>query len=77
MQTVTFYTKNGCPLCAETEALLAEMQASHNIQIEKIDITADRKIFEKYQYEIPVIIFGTGAILSGRIERDEITECLK
>jgi glutaredoxin len=77
MQTVTFYTKTGCPLCVETEALLTEIKASHNIQIVKIDITADRKTFEKYQYEIPVIIFGNGAVLSGRIDRDEITGCLK
>lgn len=77
MQTVTFYTKNGCPLCAEAEALLTEIQASHNVRIEKIDITADRKNFEKYEFEIPVIIFKNGAMLSGRLEMDEITECLK
>lgn len=77
MQTVALYTKSRCPLCAEAEALLSEMQASHNIRIEKIDITADRKTFEKYQYEIPVMIFENGAMLSGRIERDEIIECLK
>lgn len=77
MHTVTFYTKDGCPLCAEAEALLSEIKAAQDIQIEKIDITADKETFEKYKYEIPVIIFETGAMLSGRIERDEITECLK
>lgn len=77
MQTVTLYTKNGCPLCAEAEAILTELTASHNIRIEKIDITADQKVFEKYQYEIPVMIFEDGSMLSGRIEISEIIECLK
>ena len=65
---VTFYTKAGCHLCERAEELLEDLAPHYNLRVTAVDITADLTLFERYRYEIPVIVVEGGGAISGRID---------
>ena len=60
MRHVTFYTKPGCHLCEDAEELLDGLRNAYNLHITSIDITTDLAIYERYKYDIPVIVVQHG-----------------
>lgn len=56
MYRVTLYTKPYCSLCHKAEETILGLQDRLSFLVEKIDITQDPKLFEQYQYDIPVIL---------------------
>ena len=67
LRRVTFYTKPGCHLCEDTEEILEELREVYDLHVTAVDITSDLTIFERYKYEIPVVVVEGGATVSGRI----------
>lgn len=65
---VTFYTKPGCHLCEQAEELLEDLRRDYDLSVTPIDITSDLAIFERYKYEIPVVVVEGGGTVSGRID---------
>jgi glutaredoxin len=65
---VTLYSRPGCHLCEELRAELDEMQPELGFKIEEIDITHDAALFERYRYEIPVLLMNGEEIGRGRID---------
>ena len=55
MTRVVLYSKPGCHLCEIVEQTIRFVQRKRAFDFAKIDITTDAGLFEKYQYEIPVI----------------------
>lgn len=72
MTTITLYSKAGCHLCDEARVYLEELAASHDIDIQEIDIRRDPDLFERYRYRIPVILVDGVERLEGRIEQDDV-----
>lgn len=52
-RTVTVYTRQGCHLCEEAEAVVRRVARGHEIRI--VDIDTDPAITERYTVRVPVI----------------------
>jgi hypothetical protein len=71
------YARPGCHLCEVVEELLEELLGECPFDLEQIDITTDMDLFERYRYEIPVVAVEGGAIVAGRITRDDLRRVLR
>ena len=58
MMMVTLYTKDGCRLCDEVKADLAELAADFPHKLQEVDITQDSDLFARYRFAIPVVKIG-------------------
>ena len=76
VRRVTFYTKPGCHLCEEAEELLDDLRGEYELRVTPFDITTDLAVFERYKYEIPVIVVEGGATVFGRIELAQLRRAL-
>lgn len=52
-RVVTVYTRQGCHLCQEAEALVRRVARRHDVRI--VDIDADPSITERYTVRVPVV----------------------
>jgi glutaredoxin len=57
---VTLYTKRGCHLCEQAEALLATVARTQSFAVQKVDIESSPALFEVYRYRVPVIEIAGG-----------------
>ncbi len=74
---VTIYGKQGCCLCDEAEKMLRELSAEYSLEIEKIDITSDEGLFEKYRYIIPVVALNDEITFELKISRYRLEKALR
>lgn len=74
---VTFYSKPGCHLCEDAEELLDALREDYDLRVTWIDITGDLEIYERYKYEIPVVIVEDGGTASGRIDEAALRRALR
>jgi glutaredoxin len=68
VRRVTFYTRPGCHLCEQAEELLTDLRRDYDVHLTSIDITADLSLYERYKYEIPVVVVEGGGTVAGRID---------
>jgi len=52
---VTLYGKPGCHLCSEARSVIDQVRASHEFELEEVDITIDPGLFRQYGERIPVV----------------------
>ena len=52
------YEKAGCGLCAETYRALTRVRMERSLEIERVDIEAQREFFDRYAIRIPVLQVG-------------------
>ncbi len=74
---IKFYTKPKCSLCDDVRILLNQLRKEYPLDIEEVNILDDPDLYEKYKYEIPVLLFPDGSELKGRIESKELRKKLK
>jgi len=74
---VTFYTKAGCHLCEHAEEALEDLRQDYDLRVTPVDITADLAIYDRYKYEIPVVVVAEGATVSGRIDERALRQALR
>jgi len=74
--SLKLYTKPKCSLCDEVRILLSELIKEYPLDIEEVNILDDPSLYERYKYEIPVLLFPDGSDLQGRIEGKELREKL-
>jgi glutaredoxin len=72
METITFYTKENCPLCDEGLALLKVLQAETPLKIEIIDVYENDDLLEKYQLKIPVVAIEDEEVDYGKISYEKL-----
>lgn len=58
MLNVTLYTRQGCKLCDEVKADLAELQTKYPHRLVEVDIDSDAALIAKYGQTIPVVEVG-------------------
>lgn len=54
--TVEIYSKPDCPLCDEAKEVLARVQRRIPFTLREVDITLDPEQYERYRYDIPVVL---------------------
>ena len=74
--SIKLYTKPKCSLCDEAKILLNQMRKEYPLDFEEVNILDDLCLYERYKYEIPVLLFPDGSDLQGRIEGKELREKL-
>jgi len=58
MWRLTLYSKPDCCLCDDAKRAIEEFSTECELQLEVVDITKDDKLFEKYRYDIPVMLLN-------------------
>ncbi len=56
--TLTLYFRDGCHLCDEMQASLAELLDPETYQLERVDIDADSQLKSHYNELVPVLSLG-------------------
>ncbi|GKV57046.1 thioredoxin family protein [Sporosarcina sp. NCCP-2222] len=64
---VTFYTRPGCPLCEDAEAMMKLAQEDVSLTWSTVNIEEDDEAHEKYMLMIPVIEKDGEVLLYGSI----------
>ena len=65
---VELYGKQGCHLCDKVREVLHEAAEVVDFTLREIDITADPSLFERYRYDIPVVLVDGEEWARHRIE---------
>jgi len=55
MLRLTLYSKSNCLLCEEAKQAIAEFQQECELTLDVVDISKDAKLWDKYQFDIPVL----------------------
>lgn len=56
MWKLTLYSKPNCPLCEEAKREIAEFSKECEVSLELVDISQDKELWDKFQFEIPVLM---------------------
>ena len=75
--SVRLFTKPKCSLCDEVRILLSRLRKETPLDIEEVNILDDPNLFERYKYEIPVLLFPDGSDLQGRIDDKKLRKKIK
>jgi glutaredoxin len=73
---VTLYTKPGCHLCEAVEQAIAQVRRRRMFRFVARNILDDPADFEKYQYEIPVVLLDGREIARHRMPAAELEAAL-
>jgi len=76
VREVRLYGKPGCHLCEIAEEMLEDLGGEFAFSLIQVDITSDPTLFDRYRYEIPVVVLPDGQALSGRLTIDQIRALL-
>ena len=55
---ILFYTKPGCHLCDDVDEVLDVLAQRHLLAVQRIDITQDVELYQRYWRSIPVVTVG-------------------
>lgn len=77
MTQITLYSKRYCPLCAKAERVILALRREFDFEFHNIDITEDAALFEKYQYDIPVIMLDEKEFCCHWVNEEALREALK
>jgi len=69
---IKFYTKPKCSLCDKARKLLNRLKEQYPLNVEEVNILDDPALYERYKYEIPVLLSPNLFQLQGRIEAEEL-----
>lgn len=76
MSKIMLYSKPDCSLCDKAETLLRKLQRDFKYEIEVVDITRDQVLFERYCFDIPVVVLDSVELFRGRVSEKELRELL-
>ena len=74
---ITIYSKKDCHLCEEAKQVLKRFVDEYSLEIEEIDINTDKDLFEKYQFEIPVIFLNDRKLFKYRIDEQKLRKAIQ
>jgi hypothetical protein len=60
--------KPGCGLCEEALGALRRVSRRTRLEIERVDVTRDRELFDRYVIRIPVLVVGEAELDAAGID---------
>ena len=72
MVAVVFVTRKGCHLCDDTLSLLREL----GVEPQLADVDADDRLFQLYDWRVPVLLVDGVPVAEGKISRDQLQAAL-
>ena len=70
--TVVLVTRKGCHLCDDALRLLREL----GFEPDLADVDADDRLFQLYDWRVPVVLVDGIVVAEGRITRDQLLTAL-
>ena len=55
---LTLYSKADCCLCVDAKVAIQEFAKECPLQLEEVDITSAQSLWDKYRYDIPVLLLN-------------------
>ena len=56
MWNLTLYSKPGCHLCDDAKRAIHEFSRECELKLTEIDISQDKELWDKFYYDIPVLL---------------------
>ena len=72
MAVVILVTRKGCHLCDDALRLLRELA----VEPQLADVDADDRLFQLYDWRVPVVLVQGVPVAEGRITRDQLQAAL-
>ena len=72
MAVVMFVTRKGCHLCDDALRLLREL----GVEPQLADVDADDRLFQLYDWRVPVVLVDGVPVAEGRITREHLLAAL-
>ena len=76
MNVITLYTKPGCHLCELVEQAIEWVASRRACAVQKRNIEDDPADFQKYQFDIPVVLVNGREIARHRLTVAELNAAL-
>ena len=73
---VTLYVTGDCHLCEEAERLLRRLARKVGFRLERVDISSDAALYERYCLAVPVLVVDGEAVLSAPLDEGRVREAL-
>lgn len=77
MHRLTLYSRQGCCLCEEMKAVIAEVARRIPLEIETIDVDQSAELCEKFGGEVPVLFVDGRKAFKYRIGGKELERYLR
>ncbi len=74
---VDIYSKPDCPLCEKAKRVIQGVQTRIPFQLVELNIEEDPTLFEKFQYDIPVIFIDGHKAFKHRVGVEEFERRLR
>ena len=74
---VEMYSKPGCGLCEEAKRTLCAVQQRVPFELVEVNILNDAALFEKFQFDIPVIFIDGHKAFKHRVGEQEFEKRLR
>jgi len=72
---VVVYTRQGCHLCAEAEAVVRRVARRHDVRL--VDIDADPALVERYTVRVPVITVDGAEVAEYQVDPARLRAALR
>ena len=69
---IDIYSKPDCSLCEKAKLIILQVQKRIPFEIREVNIEEDRTLFEKFQYDIPVIFIDGRKAFKHRVRAEEL-----
>jgi len=69
---IDIYSKPDCSLCEKAKQIILQVQKRIPFEIREVNIEEDRTLFEKFQYDIPVIFIDGRKAFKHRVRAEEL-----
>jgi hypothetical protein len=76
-RAVRLLEKPDCGLCAETFRALRRISLDVPLEIERVDITKDPTLFDRYALRIPVVTLGERELDAAGLDDNEVARWLR
>ncbi len=69
---IEIYSKPDCSLCEKAKQIILQVQKRIPFELTEVNIEEDRTLFEKFQYDIPVIFIDGRKAFKHRLGEEEL-----
>jgi glutaredoxin len=74
---VIFYTKPGCHLCEEAKREIRAAGIEDEYSFEEVNIEEDAESYERYKFEIPVVLIDGHKAFKYRLNAEEFKQRIR
>lgn len=73
---LTLYTKKNCSLCDQAKEIIDDLYPE-TFEIEEIDITKNKELFNKFKFDIPVFYYKDTFLMQHKVDKTALEKLIK